>query len=353
MLRFTLHRPSQDSRVSTCCHGMSCRDVSCRVHVGVRPVTASHAHEDRLALAPLGCNMPAGVAGLRRVRSLTFSTRVGAFCSNRVTSRPQADFRMLRLRPAAWTTFLPAPVAGESALQPQEPRGFLGAQPSRTGRITGGQSRRDRDTPIHTNDLTGAGGGDRVGDQRERVKIPQGLLLDCLRPSGKPRLRPPGFGQLCSLRFEAQRWSFPPRPHRVLLQAEVPHVPGVSDRPAQQKHLLRGTRMLVGHHTANLATTSDKTTMLACSCRTRPRRHSCTRSTPATVFRPGACGRILLAGSTGLRCATGPGPRHTPPDHAVARLRPPSRTTSPTRDGPTGRGFLPALKDRVSAPDHR
>lgn len=277
MLRFTFHRPSQDSQVSTCCHGMSCRDVSCRVHVGVRPVTASHAHEDHLALAPLGCNMPAGVAGLRRVRSLTFSTRVGTFCSNRVTSRPQADFRMLRLRPAAWTTFLPAPVAGESALQPQEPRGFLGAQPSRTGRITGGQSRRDRDTPIHTNDLTGAGGGDRVGDQRERVKIPQGLLLDCLRPSGKPRLRPPGFGQLCSLRFEAQRWS----------------------------------------------------------------------------FRPGACGRILLAGSTGLRCATGPGPRHTPPDHAVARPRPPSRTTSQTRDAPTGRGFLPALKDRVSAPDHR
>src|SRR5664280_94311 len=61
MLRFTLHRTSQNSAVSTCCHDMSCRDVSGRVHVGVRPVPTGHAHEARLALATLGCDVLAGV----------------------------------------------------------------------------------------------------------------------------------------------------------------------------------------------------------------------------------------------------------------------------------------------------
>ena len=69
MLRFTLHRPSQNSAVSTRCHGMSCRDIHGRVHVGVCPVPARNTHESRLALATLVRNMLAGVTGLRRVRS--------------------------------------------------------------------------------------------------------------------------------------------------------------------------------------------------------------------------------------------------------------------------------------------
>src|SRR5664280_3485746 len=77
MLRFTLHRPSQNSAVSTCWHGMSCRDVSGRVHVGVRPVPAGHAHEGRLALATLGSDVLAGVTGLRRVRSFYFLDPTG------------------------------------------------------------------------------------------------------------------------------------------------------------------------------------------------------------------------------------------------------------------------------------
>src|ERR1017187_8687986 len=72
MLRFTLHRPSQNSAVSTCCHAMSCRDISGRVHVGVAPVPASHAYEPRLALATARSDVLAGVTGLRRVRSLHF-----------------------------------------------------------------------------------------------------------------------------------------------------------------------------------------------------------------------------------------------------------------------------------------
>lgn len=44
------------------------------------------------------------------------------------------------------------------------------------------------------------------------------------------------------------------------------------------------------------------------------------------------------------------GPRHTSPERAVVGF-PWSRTTSPTRNDPTRKGVLPALKDRVSALD--
>jgi hypothetical protein len=107
MLRFTLHRPSQDSAVSTCWRAMSRRDVSGRVHVGVRPVPAGHAHEGRLALATLGSDVLAGVTGLRRVRSFHFFDPTGRFLLQQATSRPQPDLRMPRLSPAFCATFLP------------------------------------------------------------------------------------------------------------------------------------------------------------------------------------------------------------------------------------------------------
>ena len=97
MLRFMLHRPSQDSAISACCHDLSCRDICGRVHVGVRPVPASHAHESRLALATRRCDVLAGVCDL--YAAFTFSTLPGAFCSSRATSRPQPDLRMPRLSP--------------------------------------------------------------------------------------------------------------------------------------------------------------------------------------------------------------------------------------------------------------
>src|SRR5450759_4660981 len=77
------------------------------------------------------------------------------------------------------------------------------------------------------------------------------------------------------------------------------------------------------------------------------------RSMRSSRFGDAGCGRTASAGSTRLRCADGTGPRHTSRDHAVAHHCPPSRTTSPTRNDQTRQGFLPALKDRVSTPDHR
>jgi hypothetical protein len=77
MVRFTLRRPSQNSAVSTCCDAMSCRDVSGRVQLGVRPVPARSAHEPRLALATAGSDVLAGVTGRRRVRSCEFLDPAG------------------------------------------------------------------------------------------------------------------------------------------------------------------------------------------------------------------------------------------------------------------------------------
>jgi hypothetical protein len=67
-LRFTVHRPPR-GEVSLCCHRPSGGDVAGGVDVGVaRPRVASNAHEDRLALAVFGRDVPAGGALLRRVR---------------------------------------------------------------------------------------------------------------------------------------------------------------------------------------------------------------------------------------------------------------------------------------------
>jgi hypothetical protein len=223
MLRFALHGLSQNSQVSTCCHGLPGRDISCLAHVGVRPVPTSHAHEDRLALATLRCDVLARVTGLRRVRSSHFlnPTRSLLLQPGHQLSPPglkdgpvqpcflcDVPARLLNsspgrsghpfdvealnpdhikasgkvcgglLNPVLATVAVPglhrsdqslqlvaavrsASGAGGSALQPQEPLGFLQPQPSRTGHLTSGQHRREvtpRSTPT-TCPVQGAGIG--------------------------------------------------------------------------------------------------------------------------------------------------------------------------------------------------
>ena len=115
-------------QVSTRCHDMPCRDISCCVHVGVRPMTATHAHEGRLALATFRGDGLAGVAGLGGVRSLDFldpdhveaSGEVGAGFLDPVF----APVDLPGFPPADQGPDLPAPVrtapgAGEPALQSQ------------------------------------------------------------------------------------------------------------------------------------------------------------------------------------------------------------------------------------------
>src|SRR5664280_1986679 len=240
MLRFTLHGPSQNSAVSTCCHGMSCRDVSGRVHVGVRPVPAGHAYEGRLALATLGSDVLAGVTGLRRIRSFYFfdptgrlllqaareqtptgfedaPVEPGLLCdvSARILHGPPSkaghvfDVEVLEadhvepagevgagllnpvfapvavfgFQPCDQGLHLPAAVrpaggAGESALQPQEPLSFLQAQPARAGHLTGGARHRERDTPVHADDAADPWCGYRFGEHSER-DMPTARPLAC------------------------------------------------------------------------------------------------------------------------------------------------------------------------------
>jgi hypothetical protein len=244
MLRFTLHRPSQNSAVSTCCHGMPCRDVSGRVHVGVRPVPASHTYEGRLALATLRCDVLAGVTGLRRVRSFHFFDPAGSLLLQPAREQTPPGFEDAPVEPGllcdvparilhgsgsgashafdvevldpdhvepgseVGAGFLkpvfapvaipgfqpadqgpdfpaavrPAPGAGESALQPQEPLSFLRPQTLRAGHLTSGQCHRDSDTPVHADDAAGAWGGDRFRDHSERdMPTTRPLACDAVR----------------------------------------------------------------------------------------------------------------------------------------------------------------------------
>src|ERR1035437_8551144 len=264
MLRFTLHRPSQNSAVSTRCPAMSCRDVSGRVHVGVCPVPARNTHEGRLALATLARNMLAGVTGLRRVRSFAFFDPPGSLLLQPGREQTPTGFEDAPVEPGllcdvpAWlldgspsgaghtfdvevldpdhveasgevggglldpvfapvTVFGfqpcdqglhlvaavgPAGCGGESALQPQEPAGFLKAQPARTGHLTCGQRHRDSDTTVHPDDAAGPWRGDRFGDHSQRdmptarpvpcdaVRLPPGQPAAAFEPN-PANLRPP------------------------------------------------------------------------------------------------------------------------------------------------------------------
>jgi hypothetical protein len=107
MVRFSLHRPSKSSAVSTRCHAMTWRDLRGRVHLTVRPVPAGNAHGPRVALTTLRSDIRSAVTGPRHVSPcwLFRACRVLA-CSSRVRSSPQRDVSMPRLSPAFCATLL-------------------------------------------------------------------------------------------------------------------------------------------------------------------------------------------------------------------------------------------------------
>ena len=82
------------------------------------------------------------------------------------------------------------------------------------------------------------GAGEEVAPRL--VQVPQRLLLHGLRPGREPRLGGAGLGQLRGLRDEPGRRSLPAAPHQPLLEAQVPHVPGVRARLQQERLLRRG-----------------------------------------------------------------------------------------------------------------
>ena len=103
-MRFAVHGPGYPV-ASPRSHGVPRRDIDRRVHVRVAGETAGSAPEDGLTLAQVPVHPPARRTPLARQSGLIFSTRPGALCSSRRTSRPQPDRRMPRFSPAFSRTF--------------------------------------------------------------------------------------------------------------------------------------------------------------------------------------------------------------------------------------------------------
>ena len=101
----------------------------------------------------------------------------------------------------------------------------------------------------------------RVGGVEERGhrpgEVPQRLLLDGLGAGGQPRMRCPRGGELPALLQVPRRARSSGPPVRVLLDGQVPHVPGMG--AVLPQHRLLGGRGVqpVSGHANTLATTTD------------------------------------------------------------------------------------------------
>ena len=98
----------------------------------------------------------------------------------------------------------------------------------------------------------------RVEERSHRLsEIPQGLLLHHLRACGQPWVSGAGSGELPALLQVARRARAARTPVRVLLDREVPHVPGM--RAVVPQHRLLGGRgkQAIPGHTNTLAISTD------------------------------------------------------------------------------------------------
>lgn len=245
-LKFTL--PSRQNSIgSTRCHGTSCRDVDCSIHVRVRDVAAGPAPEVGLALARLPVPRPAPRARLRSVggydllhpadgfvlQPLDQTTpataedaavqacllpnvpfRRGDRPLGRAGHRPDAEvfhadqvessrkiggglfdpvlspvrFACHQSRdrsPGPGTPVRPALSPGETAPQPEQADPLSRLEPRAVQELTGRQCSGDDHATVHTDDLRQARRRDRVRCDRERQLPATGPI------AGHPvRLRP-------------------------------------------------------------------------------------------------------------------------------------------------------------------
>ncbi len=80
------------------------------------------------------------------------------------------------------------------------------------------------------------------------IEVPQRLLLDSLRTVAQPGAFGSRLGQLPRLLNETRRGAFISRPHRPLLDGQVPHVPGMPALRQQASSLRRrGIQAIAGH----------------------------------------------------------------------------------------------------------
>ena len=88
-------------------------------------------------------------------------------------------------------------------------------------------------------------------------EVPQRLLLNRLRPRRQPVVLGAGRGQLSALLIEAGR-AAPRLPMLLLLDGQVPHIPGVPTMLGQQRRLLGGRKQPKSRHVSNVAPGTDK-----------------------------------------------------------------------------------------------
>jgi len=211
-------------------HGMPCRDVPCRVHVGVVRMSTGDAAESRLALSRSGGDVPAVGTTLTGERGVDLFDSTGGFLFEASDEQAPAvgentpvqsgllpnvrpgrverslggpghcpDAKVLdsydgeppgeigggllhpvlppvdfagpkpgdpRLQPGP--TIGSAFCPGKSPLQAEYPFGFLGPELWTAQQFAGRQGRRHRHSPVHTYNFSRSGGRRRLGDRGER-----------------------------------------------------------------------------------------------------------------------------------------------------------------------------------------
>src|SRR5438105_3837491 len=204
---------------------------------------------------------------------LIFSTRPGALSSSLRASSPQPERRISRLSPVFCRTFWPgAPAVKRDAIRlhlrrhragPAEPYpsglwdAHLAHAAGQAAHLTG----PDGDNP---ESLVPAGLPPRRTVMRAVQVICQGLgevaqrlLLHHLRACGQPRVLRAGGGELPTLLQVARSARAPRAPMSVLLDREIPNVPGVAAVFPQHRLLGgRGDQTIPGH-TNTLANDTD------------------------------------------------------------------------------------------------
>jgi hypothetical protein len=105
--------------------------------------------------------------------------------------------------------------------------------------------------------------GEKVA-HRLRV-VPQRLLLHSLRACRQPFVLSAGRGQLSTLLVVAGRPA-PWLPMLLLLDGQVPHIPGMATMLGQHHRLLSGRKQPVTRHTGKLTLTTDKSTRGEAAC---------------------------------------------------------------------------------------
>ena len=267
-MRFTVRRLAS-AEVSSCCHRPSGGDVACSVHVGVaRRRAAGFALENRLALAVFGSDVPARGASLRRVRgrhvldateSVVLQTRSEQSPTASSDSSVQTAFlsyphtRLRNRSPCtaghrthveeAHPADLGYPYPTEPAVQPLDVMRFdryLSESLMYTGFAPRRAAVRSAEKVTH-----------RLGE------VPQRLLLHRLRAGRQPVVLGAGRGQLSTLFAIAGR-AATRLPVPLLLDGQVPHIPGVATMLRQHSPLLSGRKPPVTRHASNLAGTTDK-----------------------------------------------------------------------------------------------